>query len=103
MTASHWVRGRVWRPKAAIRTGGGGWADSLPVGMLAGKAPPGHRARKHVALEGNTLDETAALVEAAGGWVDGETLRSESVGGHRRTQHVEQVTWWVMPDSAFDD
>ncbi len=77
--------------------------DSLPAGMLAGKAPPGYRARSRVQVEGKTLEELDQLVEAAGGWKGSQVLQSNAVGRGRQLGRATTVYWYVLPDSAFDE
>jgi hypothetical protein len=68
--------------------------DALTPSILQRRAPPGYLVRRREALPGHTLRETDELVEAAGGWREGEPR------ARPRVDRVPADDWYVIPARA---
>jgi hypothetical protein len=64
--------------------------------MLQHRAPPGFRVLCREPLPHHTLRETDELVEAAGGWREGEGRARPTI------YRVPAEDWYVLPESAFE-
>jgi hypothetical protein len=77
--------------------------DELPTGMVSGKAPDGYRARVYTGVGDVPAEEVLRKVEEVGGWLHREPVPRSGLRAGRLFARTQEVSWLVIPESAFDD